>query len=155
MIQPSAAISEMGMASSKWTWHGAKRFNNQHVIMHVSLHQVLWISSAPDPYLSLFSYLLLSTQWQSSAHPRVIKIKDAPRGHDEATKIAADSLSAAIWQGKKASNPRPTVLETVALPTELFPYMSWYYIWWAFRDLNPGPAGYEPDALTNWAKGPS
>ncbi len=22
-------------------------------------------------------------------------------------------------------------------------------MWWAFRDLNPGPAGYEPDALTN------
>ena len=21
--------------------------------------------------------------------------------------------------------------------------------WWAFRDLNPGPSGYEPDALTN------
>ena len=27
--------------------------------------------------------------------------------------------------------------------------------WWAFGDLNPGPSGYEPDALTNWAKGPS
>ena len=27
------------------------------------------------------------------------------------------------WQGKKASNPRPTVLETAALPAELFPYM--------------------------------
>ena len=26
--------------------------------------------------------------------------------------------------------------------------------WWTFRDSNPGPAGYEPDALTNWAKGP-
>ena len=26
--------------------------------------------------------------------------------------------------------------------------------WWAFRDLNPGPTGYEPVALTNWAKGP-
>ena len=26
--------------------------------------------------------------------------------------------------------------------------------WWAFGDSNPGPAGYEPDALTNWAKGP-
>ena len=25
------------------------------------------------------------------------------------------------WQGKKASNPRPTVLETAALPAELFP----------------------------------
>ena len=22
-------------------------------------------------------------------------------------------------------------------------------LWWAIRDLNPGPAGYEPDALTN------
>ena len=21
--------------------------------------------------------------------------------------------------------------------------------WWAFRDLNPGPTGYEPAALTN------
>ena len=26
--------------------------------------------------------------------------------------------------------------------------------WWAFRDLNPGLSGYEPEALTNWAKGP-
>ena len=26
--------------------------------------------------------------------------------------------------------------------------------WWAFGDSNPGPSGYEPDALTNWAKGP-
>ena len=57
------------------------------------------------------------------------------------------NVSAAIWQGKKASNPRPTVLETVALPTELFPYM--IKKWWAFRDLNPGPTGYEPVALTN------
>ena len=23
------------------------------------------------------------------------------------------------------------------------------FSWWAIRDLNPGPAGYEPDALTN------
>ena len=22
-------------------------------------------------------------------------------------------------------------------------------LWWAFRDSNPGPSGYEPDALTN------
>ena len=26
--------------------------------------------------------------------------------------------------------------------------------WWALRDSNPGPSGYEPEALTNWAKGP-
>ena len=23
------------------------------------------------------------------------------------------------------------------------------FSWWAIRDSNPGPAGYEPDALTN------
>ena len=27
------------------------------------------------------------------------------------------------WQGQKGSNPRPTVLETAALPAELYPYM--------------------------------
>ena len=25
----------------------------------------------------------------------------------------------------------------------------WYQIWWAIRDSNPGPTGYEPVALTN------
>ena len=24
-----------------------------------------------------------------------------------------------------------------------------FFFWWGIRDLNPGPAGYEPDALTN------
>ena len=37
-----------------------------------------------------------------------------------------------IWQGKKASNPRPTVLETAALPAELFPYI-------LFADSKPKP----------------
>ena len=27
--------------------------------------------------------------------------------------------------------------------------------WWAFTDSNRGPIGYEPTALTNWAKGPN
>ena len=27
-----------------------------------------------------------------------------------------------FWQGHRDSNPGPTVLETVALPTELYPY---------------------------------
>jgi hypothetical protein len=30
-----------------------------------------------------------------------------------------------VWQGQQGSNPRPTVLETVALPTELYPYLAW------------------------------
>lgn len=28
------------------------------------------------------------------------------------------------WHGKRESNPQPTVLETAALPIELFPYFS-------------------------------
>ena len=49
-----------------------------------------------------------------------------------------------LWQGQKDLNPRHAVLETAALPTELYPYE-----WWATRDSNPGPFGYEPSALTN------
>ena len=49
-----------------------------------------------------------------------------------------------FWQGHKDLNPEPTVLETAALPIELYPYT-----WWAFGDSNPGPTGYEPAALTN------
>ena len=73
------------------------------------------------------------------------------------------------WQGQKDSNPRHAVLETAALPAELYPYIVPLMTaacprsqgfpdgvhrtppgaWWAFRDLNPGPTGYEPAALTN------
>ena len=31
------------------------------------------------------------------------------------------NLEVLIWQGQKDSNPRPAVLETVILPTELYP----------------------------------
>ena len=57
------------------------------------------------------------------------------------------------WQGHKDLNPEPTVLETAALPIELYPYIIFkgegLNIWWAFRDSNPGLSGYEPEALTN------
>ena len=56
------------------------------------------------------------------------------------------------WQGHKDLNPEPTVLETAALPIELYPYMKKTVVWmnwWAFRDSNPGLSGYEPEALTN------
>ena len=52
-----------------------------------------------------------------------------------------------VWQGHKDLNPEPTVLETAALPIELYPYIQ--FKWWAFGDSNPGPTGYEPAALTN------
>ena len=37
-------------------------------------------------------------------------------------KAAQAKMLALLWQGMKASNPRPTVLETAALPAELIPY---------------------------------
>ena len=60
-----------------------------------------------------------------------------------------------VLQGQKDLNPRHPVLETGVLPTELYPYMKTrneipgFVLWWAFRDSNPGPTGYEPVALTN------
>ena len=58
-----------------------------------------------------------------------------------------------FWQGQKDLNPRHAVLETAALPTELYPYICEApkigASWWATRDSNPGPFGYEPSALTN------
>ena len=42
--------------------------------------------------------------------------------------------------------------QSLALPTELSGHIVELFekkIWWAIGDLNPGPAGYEPDALTN------
>ena len=70
------------------------------------------------------------------------------------TKILAKTFVFAriLWQGHKDLNPEPTVLETAALPIELYPYISLWSImkkWWAFGDSNPGPTGYEPVALTN------
>ena len=44
------------------------------------------------------------------------------------------------WQGKKASNPRPTVLETAALPAELFPYI-YFKEQMMDQSKNGGPSG--------------
>ena len=48
------------------------------------------------------------------------------------------------WCPEAESNHRHGDFQSPALPTELSGQG-----WWALRDSNPGPAGYEPDALTN------
>ena len=59
------------------------------------------------------------------------------------------------WCPDPESNQRHGDFQSPALPTELSGQIMCYKCeaqgdkWWAFRDLNPGPAGYEPDALTN------
>ena len=37
------------------------------------------------------------------------------------------SFSTILWQGQKDLNPRHAVLETAALPTELYPYILKYF----------------------------
>ena len=48
--------------------------------------------------------------------------------------------------GAEGLEPSTTVLETGMLPLHYAPIK---FIWWAFRDSNPKPTGYEPVALTN------
>ena len=49
-----------------------------------------------------------------------------------------------ILAGVEGLEPSRTVLETGMLPLHHTPVL-----WWAIRDSNPGPTGYEPVALTN------
>ena len=56
-----------------------------------------------------------------------------------------------LLAGAEGLEPSTTVLETGMLALHYAPIK---FIWWAFRDSNPKPTGYEPVALTNWAKGP-
>ncbi len=69
------------------------------------------------------------------------------------TKRAAICDSSCFWQGQKDLNPRHAVLETAALPTELYPCILFdpngnlAKKWWAIRDLNPRHAVLETAAL--------
>ena len=74
-----------------------------------------------------------------------MKITHKKKNSPETTHYS-DFRTVFIWQGQKDLNPRHAVLETAALPTELYPYI---FTWWTIRDSNPGPTGYEPVALTN------
>ncbi len=51
--------------------------------------------------------------------------------HQLEDRLAPLDSNWSTWQGRQESNPQPTVLETVALPIELHPYM-----WWAELDSN-------------------
>ena len=67
----------------------------------------LAVIAIPKPVFSDFTVFFLVLA------PKARKLPD----------LSGRQIRQLIWQGKKASNPRPTVLETVALPTELFPYV--------------------------------
>ena len=53
------------------------------------------------------------------------------------------------WCPDSELNQGHVDFQSTALPTELSGHDMKFLKWWAIRDSNPGPAGYEPDALTN------
>ena len=93
---------------------------------HIAPRQVRWCPGGQDhpPYDGTSGTAFSrSTGNQRAAHERLrftsIKKNDHPIGWS-------------FWQGQKGSNSRHAVLETAALPTELYPYMV------GLRGLEPG-----------------
>ena len=66
----------------------------------------------PQSQQSWLDVLLRSTAW--------VELPTTPT----VNKKAHQSGLFYLWQGQKDSNPRPMVLETSTLPTELYPYWS-------------------------------
>ena len=69
-------------------------------------------------------------------------------------------LYLAIWRRKRDSNPRGLwhpyrFSRPNPSTTWVFLHKIYFNLWWTHKDSNLGPSGYEPDALTNWAMGPS
>ncbi len=56
------------------------------------------------------------------------------------------------WRPGRGSNPRPPAWQAGVLTNCTTGPNILFCIWWAFRDLNPGPIGYEPTALTTELK---
>ena len=55
--------------------------------------------------------------------------------------INTEIQALSFWQGQKDLNPRHAVLETAALPTELYPYVVAIYCATARFTENGGPSG--------------
>ena len=71
--------------------------------------------------------LVLSIFPANSRKPMTPRIASSRSSYHLATQRNRENLSAThaaptVWQGRRGSNPRPAVLETAALPTELHPF---------------------------------
>ena len=69
----------------------------------------------PNLFTNHFKLLPCKNRLQNLVKSEDVKIGDL------------QSKIADFWQGHKDLNPEPTVLETAALPIELFPYISYAF----------------------------
>ena len=78
--------------------------------------------------LVFFSILFLAYQEKSGAYLHLVGVAGfEPAAHWSQTSCATKlryTPRILNWQGQKDSNPRHAVLETAALPAELYPYMA-------------------------------
>ena len=103
----------------------------------------LWPLGNPSIYMRV-SYLIWSWRWDLNPQPADYKSAALP------IELHQHGLNGCERRRKKMATRKGLEPSTSSVtgwhskPTEL-PGRKW----WAFRDLNPGPTGYEPAALTN------
>lgn len=62
---------------------------------------------------------------------------------------------AMLWRRSWDSNPGAACTTyRFSRPDPSATWVLLHYYWWTLKDSNLRPPGYEPEALTNWAKGP-
>lgn len=87
-------------------------------IATITCHSLKDVGAILDAY-----YLNRNTRLAESAIRKLEEYERETKTPNWPKPVAAKSEKAVClkWQGHQGSNPRPTVLETVALPTELYP----------------------------------
>ena len=106
------------------------RFHGFCAIFNGSLSTVV-PTAARDPWTFPRPNPLSTGQWIAPASPGPAFQVLCPT-----EKVQHHPVLDFFWQGHKDLNPEPTVLETAALPIELYPYVNIkggsrpYFLWW-------------------------
>ena len=118
---------------------GADKEKRQHRQRHLAVGTADWcrgrdlVSSLRRKAEFLISALLRSSVFRGSdntlcCHSLPLPFESSPNCIPAKRKSPRKTWTLSFWQGREDSNPRPTVLETGTLPTELHPYALVYYI---------------------------
>ena len=91
-----------------------------HKILDPVCASVLWTRQRDDGSLSLFIVSAIAYQLNGTGLTDEAALK-ANRTNHSISGLRTSLYGFGNWQGQKDLNPRPSVLETDALPTELYP----------------------------------